>query len=125
MNIFSKLAVPATALKSLPELARQWSKAIERGKGVRLNAADLELLTSVGVNDVLQSAAAQYLKETTLCRKNGEQTIYTTVMDTGSLGTAKKTEHAALPTSLSNGMTAVEAASAQLAHAQTMFKKRR
>lgn len=124
MNIFPIHEVPTTALKSLPALARQWSTAIERGKGVRLNAADLELLTLVGVYDLLQAAAAQYLKETTLCRKTGDQSPYTSGENTGSTGTARETEPSAPGSPRYFGTTIVGDASALLAHAQAMSVKR-
>lgn len=45
-------------VSSLPDLARRFSRAIEKGKGIRLEAADLDLLCSTGVLAALTDAAA-------------------------------------------------------------------
>lgn len=44
--------------RSLPDLERRLSKAIERGKGLRLEAADLDLLCAAGVIELVAQAAA-------------------------------------------------------------------
>jgi hypothetical protein len=50
-------------MKSLPDIARHFSACIERGKGIRLEAADLDILASIGVNELVQRAAAEYLRD--------------------------------------------------------------
>ncbi len=109
------------ARKSLPELARQWSKAIERGKGMRLSAADLELLTSAGVNDLLQSAAAANLKEKVTWRETRELNGCTNAETTGLAGIAAKTDRSVPLISPFSGTPESIDGSALLAHAQLML----
>ena len=53
--------VPGTGLSGFPmtediaDLARRWSRAVQRGRGIRIEAADLDLLTDIGVNDIIQA----------------------------------------------------------------------
>lgn len=49
-------------MKTLPEVARKWSRAVERGKGLCLSADEMELLTIIDVTGLMQRAAADYLK---------------------------------------------------------------
>ena len=44
--------------KSLADLSRDFSRAIERGKGVRLEAADVDTLCAAGIIENLAMAAA-------------------------------------------------------------------
>ena len=100
-----KLTPREEGRKSLPEIARQWSKAIERGKGLRISAEDLDQLNAIGVNDLLQAAAANQLKEKALWRASRGQTAFIDVENTGSTGTAAKTEVSGVRSSRSSGMT--------------------
>lgn len=117
-----KLTPPEQGRKSLPEIARQWSKAIERGKGLRISAEDLDELNAIGVNDLLQVAAANQLKEKALCRASRGQTAYIDVENTGLIGTVAKTEAYEVRSSRSSGMTHRDDASALLARVQTTLR---
>lgn len=55
-------------MRSLPELARHISNQLERGRGVRLEAADLDLLASVGVVEAISEAAARQQREEAAAR---------------------------------------------------------
>jgi hypothetical protein len=112
-----------TNSKTLPELARQWSKALERGKGIRLSTYDLEMLTCVGVNDLLQQAAALSLKEKFSCRKEQSQSPYMVGENIGSTGTEQQTDHYVVRTLPSFGTTESDDGSALLARAQATRRK--
>ena len=116
----NEMSIPGR--KSLPELARQWSKAIERGKGMRLSAADLDQLTSAGVNDLLQSAAATILKEKATCRKSRELSTCIDGETIGLIGTGSKTARSGPLISQSSGMTSNESALDLLAHLQATLR---
>lgn len=109
--------------KSLPEIARQFSKAVERGKGLRLSAADLKLLTSFGILGMLQVAAANLLKEKICCQDKHDQNLCMSGEATGSTGIARRTALSGHPTWPSSGMIPAEDASDLLAHAQMMLRK--
>ena len=55
---------------SLPILARKWSKATERGKGIRLAAHELDLLNAAGVGELLMGAAASEQRKLAAARRN-------------------------------------------------------
>ena len=95
----SENLMPVAGRKSLPELARQFSKAIERGKGLRHSAADLNLMAAHGVNELLQAAAAQQLKEIALCRDARDQKACINEEASGSIGRKRETVHSAPLTS--------------------------
>lgn len=50
-------------MTDITDLARRFSRKLDTGKGMQLDAADLALLCAIGVNDVIQQAAAKYLRE--------------------------------------------------------------
>jgi hypothetical protein len=50
-------------MTSLPDLQRRFSKAIERGKGIRLEAADLDMFVASGAYETLARAAAEAQKK--------------------------------------------------------------
>lgn len=53
---------------TIAKLDRKLSRAVEQGKGVRLEAADLDLLGSIGFFDLTARAAADYLRTQSQCR---------------------------------------------------------
>ena len=73
--------------EDIADLARRWSRAIQRGRGIRIEAADLDLLTDIGVNDIIQAAAAEKLKERAKWRADQRSADSMTAMPTGSIGT--------------------------------------
>lgn len=117
-----QLTSPKNSLKSLPAIARKWSKASERGKGVRISAEDLDELNAIGVNELLQAAAATQLKEKALCRASRGQMAYTDVEITGSIGTAAKTAVSEARISQSSGTTNKDDASVLLARLQKISR---
>ena len=116
------IAAPLQAV--LPDLARKWSRAIERGKGIRLEADQLDLLATIGVNDLLQAAAAESLKEQARCRDVQRRRGSISAVPIGSTGIEKPTEAFDPHTSPSSGTTQTEDASALLAHALTITTPR-
>ena len=60
---------------SIVRLDRKLSRASEIGKGVRLEAADLDLLVSLGCLSELTAAKTKYLREQSLCRDARRRSI--------------------------------------------------
>jgi hypothetical protein len=75
----------------LPDLARRWSRAIGRGRGIRVEANELDLLTDIGGNDIIQPAAAEKLKERAKWRADQRSAGSTSAATTGSTGTGGPT----------------------------------
>ena len=50
-------------MTTITDLARRFSRKTEIGKGMQLTPDDLALLAAIGVNDVIQSAAADFLRD--------------------------------------------------------------
>jgi pimeloyl-ACP methyl ester carboxylesterase len=44
-----------TTSRDLPSLARKWARAVEQGRGIRLEAGDLDLFTTIGVTERIQA----------------------------------------------------------------------
>lgn len=84
-------------------LDQKLSRAVDVGKGVRLEPPDLDLLASLGVFEVLHEAKAEYLKEQGRCRHARRQSIGGG--NIGSIGTARPMESFAAHTSPSSGTT--------------------
>lgn len=53
---------------TIAQLGRRFSKAVETRKGLRLEAADIDLLVTHGVLPVIHDASAKYLGEAAKCR---------------------------------------------------------
>ncbi|MEO9130411.1 MAG: hypothetical protein ABI240_04300 [Sphingomonas sp.] len=109
-------------VEHLPDLARRWARAIDRGRGIRIEAADLDLLTDIGVNDIIQVAAAEKLKERAKWRTERRNVGYANEASTGSIGTDGPMERCDPPTSRSSGTMASEDAHALLAHARQISR---
>ncbi|WP_244646793.1 hypothetical protein [Sphingomonas sp. CFBP 8760] len=60
---------------SIVHLDKRVSRAAEVGRGVDLTAADLDLLVSLGLIDLLHDAKAKFLREQTTCRVMRRQSI--------------------------------------------------
>lgn len=50
-------------MSDIADLARRFSRKLETGKGMQLAPADLALLGAIGVNDLIQTAAADFLRK--------------------------------------------------------------
>ena len=95
---------------SIVKLAGKMTRAAERGKGVRVESADLDLLGSLGLFDIINRAVADYLKEQTQCRDALRRS--TKEGNTGSPMTNAQTEPFGAPIYTSGGTTPERDASA-------------
>ena len=111
--------------EGLPDLARRWSRALERGRGIRIEAADLDLLAAIGVNTLIQTAAAEILKEHAKWRDGQRRVGSTRAAISSSTLTGGPTEVFEPASSRSSGTTQSEDAHALLAHAQAISQPRR
>jgi hypothetical protein len=98
------------------KLDQKLSRAVDVGKGVRLEPPDLDLLASLGVFEVLQQAKAEYLKEQGRCRHARRQSIGEG--NTGSTGIGAPMGLSAPLTSPSSGMIPTQDVSAALLRAR-------
>lgn len=96
------------------DLARKFNRKLDIGKGMQLSPEELALLASIGVNDLIQNAAAKLLREQ--CQKRVVHDLSTSAETTGSTSapTAK--------TSKSRTMTQSPEESESLARALTISK---
>lgn len=87
---------------SIMALARRIQRAAEIGRGIRFEAADLDLLVAIGVNDLIQTKAAESTRE--LCRNRDARSRSTSAVNSSC--------PQPLPggSSKSTGMTQAEAA---------------
>lgn len=46
-------------IRTISQLARHWSKQTDNGKGIRLEAADVDLLNASGVGALIQKLASE------------------------------------------------------------------
>ena len=81
---------------SIATLDRRISRAVEAGKGMRLEAGDIDLLVTHGILPVIHAASAVYLKEQARCRDMRRRS--TGAENTGSTGTESETEPSGLRT---------------------------
>jgi hypothetical protein len=88
---------------SIVKLAGKMTRAAEKGKGVRVESADLDLLGSLGLFDIINSAVAEYLKEQTQCRDALRR--FTNEGNTGLDSTSSQTGASGVPISTSGGTT--------------------
>src|SRR5437868_2083737 len=92
-----------SGLEGIAELARKVNKALERGKGIRFEAADLDVLVAAGVYDVIQHAAAKFQRE--VCQQRARSRSSTPEENTSSAGSATPRASSAPHISKSNGIT--------------------
>jgi len=95
---------------SIVRLAGKMTRAAERGKGIKVESADLDLLGSLGLFDIINRAVADYLKEQTQCRDARRR--FTAEENTGLPPTNGQTERFGAPISTSGGTTVKRDASA-------------
>jgi hypothetical protein len=98
----------------LADLDRRISRALEQGRGMQLNAAELDLLAMTGSYCVLHTAAEAELREQAACRDAQRRKGSTSAGPTGSSGTGARTEPFEVQTSRSSGTTRSEDASEAL-----------
>jgi hypothetical protein len=101
---------------SIVYLDKRLSRAAEVGKGIRLEASDLDMLVSLGLIDMVHDAKVQFLKEQGRCRDARRRSI--SGENTGSIGTGGQTEASGPPSLRSIGTTPQPDAHAALRRAQ-------
>jgi hypothetical protein len=97
-------------MNSLTDLARHWLRQTELGRGLRLEADQLDLLNAIGVGDIIAAEAAKHLREQ--CQKRTLRSIRGG--NTASNGIEGETGHSEAHSSRSSGTmpqpAAIEAA---------------
>ena len=56
---------------ALVQLAFEWMRRTEQGKGIRLVAEEVDLLNVIGVGDLIAKAAADYQRQVAIERIGG------------------------------------------------------
>jgi hypothetical protein len=110
-------------MNDLPDLARKFSRAAQDGRGIRLSAAELDLLFAVGANDVLQSEASKYLRNQ--CLRRSAQTRSISGGHSGSIGIEIPPESSDPPSSPSFGMIQSGDAGEALQRAKRALRRER
>ncbi|RSU76565.1 hypothetical protein BRX37_08290 [Sphingomonas sp. S-NIH.Pt3_0716] len=111
-------------MNAVSDLARRLSRARDKGRGIRLTDADLDLFFLHGGNDAIQQAAAAIQKEDARCRDAQRRREFISAVPIGSIGTASETAPFDPPTSPSSGMTPSEDGSEAFQRAQQMTRRR-
>ena len=88
---------------SVVRLDQKLARAVEAGRGIRLEAPDLDMLAQLGLFEITNRAKNEYLKERAQCRDAKLQS--TSAANTGSTTTSGKTEAAGAKTTTYSGMT--------------------
>lgn len=99
---------------------RKLSRAVDRGKGMKLMPGDLDLLVSIGLIDIVAKAKALAAKERARCRNLKS----TAEGDTGSRGTGSVTGASEAHTFKSSGTIPEADARAALRRVQEMLPPR-
>jgi hypothetical protein len=120
-GIFGILEMEMTGLTAAlaVDLDRKLSRAMTRGKGMKLSAAQLDLLVSLGLLEALADAKAQILKEQARCRQIRVESINGEGF--GSTLFEAQTASQQATDSIFGGTTATEGASSARARARRMF----
>ncbi|MFV0625175.1 hypothetical protein ACBY01_14345 [Sphingomonas sp. ac-8] len=80
---------------SITRLDRRLSRAVEIGRGIRLEPGDLDLLASLGLFDLTHRAKSAFIKEQTRCRDARRRSIAE-----GNIGSTSSGERTAPPVRL-------------------------
>jgi hypothetical protein len=88
-------------MASLSDLARHWSRQTEKGKGIRIAAAEMDVLNAIGVGELILLKVAEEQRQACNQRIQG----FTPAADTGSSTTESRTEAFEPHSSRSFGMT--------------------
>jgi hypothetical protein len=100
-------------MTSLPDLARHWFRQTDKGKGLRLDQAELDLLNAMGVGRLIADSLAEFQRQQ--CQRRVAQNHSISGGRSGSID--EMTE----PTSLSHGTTQPPDANEALARVQRML----
>ncbi len=101
-------------MTNLTDLARHWLNQTAKGKGLRLDSDQLDLLNTLGIGELLASEAAKTLRDQ--CQKRTLRSIQGG--NTASNGTEGKTELSEPLSSKSSGMTMLPDATEAAARAR-------
>lgn len=55
-------------MRDIADLSRHWARQSQTGKGIRLEATDVDLLNAIGVGELLLTALANHQREQSLKR---------------------------------------------------------
>lgn len=104
------------------ELNRRISRALETGRGLRLEADDMDAIAMLDGFAAIEQAASEALKEQARCR--AQRKSFIDGGNSGSLGTASGMAASAARILPSGGMTPSGDGNAALARAQAASRKR-
>ena len=108
-----------TPCEALVRLDRKLSRALFTGKGIKLAAEDLELLTSLGMMEQVAESKALALKEEARCRQL--RVVSTNEGNSGSISSVERMASRPAIDGTSGGMTPPQGASSGKARARRMF----
>jgi hypothetical protein len=98
------------------EVARRITRQLDLEKGMFFDSESLALLAVLGVNDIIQAKAAEYLRGK--CQERNDRSRYTNAASTGSTRREKGEKHSPSP-----GTIPSESGSEALARAQRTLEK--
>ncbi|WP_158014139.1 hypothetical protein [Sphingomonas sanxanigenens] len=108
-------------MATLIDLARHWARQTQKGKGIRIEGADLDLLNAIGVGEMIQVKAAEEQRE--LC---GQRLMNSTAGgNTGSPTIDGGTDPSARRSSRSSGTTKPLGVTASARRAQRTSNRRK
>lgn len=88
-------------MAGLSDLARHWSRQTEKGKGIRIAAAEMDILNAIGVGELILLKVAEEQRQACNQRIQGSTPAASTDLST----TENKTEAFEPRSSRSSGMT--------------------
>lgn len=108
-------------MTTLADLARHWARQTQKGKGIRIEGAGLDLLNAIGVGEMIQAKAAE--EQRLLC---GQRLMNSTAGEnTDSPTIESATEASALRSFKSSGTTKQPDAIASARRAQRTSSRRK
>ncbi|KEZ00321.1 hypothetical protein AI27_06550 [Sphingomonas sp. BHC-A] len=115
-------------MTALPDLTERIQKAIVRGRGIRFEAPDLDMLVAIGFFDLVQTETAKLLRNQCLTRSMMNRSIQGERLEaegrnTGSDITSLPTARAVHPISTSSGMTPTQDTSGLARRARRMSSR--
>lgn len=90
-------------MSALPHIARHWFRQTEIGRGVRLDAEQMDVLNAIGVGQLIAEAVARYQREQ--CQKRTMMSLSTPEADIGSSGIGAQMDRCEPRTSRLSGTT--------------------
>ncbi|AXU19753.1 hypothetical protein C7W88_13070 [Novosphingobium sp. THN1] len=108
-------------MTDLTDLARHWLNQTAKGKGLRLDSDQLDLLNSLGIGEIIAAEAAKTLRAQ--CRTRTLRSI--PAGNTVSIGTVERMVASEPPSSRSSGTTTLPDATEAAARARAMCGRQR